>query len=186
MITPFLSTLGLVLLAEFGDKTQICALTLSLRYRKTYSVVLGAAFGFLLVDALAVIAGSLLLEFIPLSWIKIVGGFIFIAFGAYYFIKKDEEYCLTNNNRTPFISSFILISTTEMGDKTQIMVALLSAIYSNPLAVISGALIALVGLTAVTVIVGNRLLDRVPLKKIRRITPFVFIILGILQIAFSQ
>lgn len=185
MITPFLSTLGLVLLAELGDKTQICALTLSLKYRKTYSVILGAALGFLLVDTLAVAIGSLLLELIPPSWIRIAGGVIFIAFGVYYFIRKGEEYCPTNNNRTPFISSFILISTTEMGDKTQIMVTLLSAIYSNPIAVISGALIALVGLTTITVIVGNRLLEKIPLTKVKRIVPFVFIALGILQIVFN-
>ena len=186
MLTSLLSTFALVLLAELGDKTQLCTLALALKYKKTYSIIFGAGLGFLIVDSIAVIVGSLLLDVIPLYWLKIVAGIVFIFFGIYFFFKKEEDYCPTNNNRSPFLSSFILICTTEMGDKTQIMVAVLSASYAEPLAVISGAMIALVGLTALTVLVGNKLTEKIPIKTIKKVVPIIFVVLGILQIVFHD
>jgi putative Ca2+/H+ antiporter (TMEM165/GDT1 family) len=186
MLTSLLSTFVLVLIAELGDKTQLCTLALALKYKKTYSIIFGAGLGFLIVDSIAVIVGSLLLDVIPLYWLKIGAGIMFIFFGIYFYFKKEQDYCPTGNNRSPFLSSFILICTTEMGDKTQIMVAVLSASYAEPLAVISGAMIALVGLTALTVLVGNKLTEKIPMKTINKAVPIIFIVLGILQIIFHD
>ncbi|MGQ9781214.1 MAG: TMEM165/GDT1 family protein [Nitrososphaeria archaeon] len=186
MLQSLLSTLALVLLAEIGDKTQLCTLALSIRYRRTYSLVLGAGLGFLVVDSLAVAVGVMLLDVVPLYALKILAGVVFVLFGVYFFLKREEDYCLTNNSRSPFISSFILICTTEMGDKTQVLVVVLSASYAEPLAVISGAMIALVSLTALTVLIGNKLVQRIPMQKIRKIVPIIFIALGVLRIIFHD
>jgi putative Ca2+/H+ antiporter (TMEM165/GDT1 family) len=64
------------------------------------------------------------------------------------------------------------------------MVAILSASYAEPLAVIIGAMIALVSLTVLTVLVGNKLTEKIPMKTINKVVPVIFIVLGILQIIF--
>ncbi len=185
MLQPLLSTFVLVLLAEIGDKTQLCALALSMKYR-AYPVILGAGLAFLLVDSLAVAAGTLLLEVVPLYMLRISAGVVFILFGIYFLLGREEEYCPTKANKSPFVSSFILIGSTEMGDKTQVLVALLSASYAEPFAVISGAMMALISLTALTVIVGNRLVQRIPMGQMKKVASFIFIVLGILQIIFHD
>jgi len=186
LLTSLLSTFVLVIIAELGDKTQLCTLALALKFKKTYSIIFGAGLGFLIVDSIAVIVGSLFLDLIPLYWLKIGAGIMFIFFGIYFFFKKEKDYCPTSNNRSPFLSSFILICTTEIGDKTQIMVAILSASYAEPLAVIIGAMIALVSLTVLTVLVGNKLTEKIPMKTINKFVPIIFIFLGILQIIFHD
>ncbi|MEM0054239.1 MAG: TMEM165/GDT1 family protein [Nitrososphaeria archaeon] len=107
-------------------------------------------------------------------------------FGIYFYIRRDEEYCPTNSQKSPFLASFTLISTTEMGDKTQLMVIALAATFNNPLQVISGAMVALVSISSITLFFGSKLLERLPIKKIKLIIPVIFIVVGILQIILNE
>lgn len=181
-----LFTLGTVFLAEFGDKTQLCTLALYMRYKRFFPIILGAILGFLLVDSIAVVLGLFLTSIIPLTLIRIFAGFVFIIFGIYFYIKRDEEYCPNSSQKSPFLASFTLISTTEMGDKTQLMVIALAATFNNPIQVISGAMIALVSISLITLLLGRKLLENFPIRKIKLIVPIIFIMVGVLQIMFNE
>lgn len=179
-------TLGTVFLAEFGDKTQLCALALYMKYKRFFPIILGTSLGFLFVDSIAVVLGLILTSMIPLQLVRIFAGIVFIIFGIYFYIKKDEEYYPTNNQKSPFLASFTLISTTEMGDKTQLMVIALAATFNNPLQVILGAMLALVSISSITLFFGSKLLEKFPVRKIKLIIPIIFIVVGILQIVFNE
>lgn len=77
----------MILMAEFGDKTQLMAIVLTSAYSQPVAVFFGASLAFLAVDGPCVVAGSYLGKKIKLSYIKLVSGIIFIAIGIYYLIE---------------------------------------------------------------------------------------------------
>ena len=75
----FLTTLALLFVAEFGDKTQIAVAGLA-GSTSPLPVWIGATIALLLVSALGVWAGRTLLQRLPLSWLHRVSGVIFLTF----------------------------------------------------------------------------------------------------------
>jgi len=67
-----LTSFGLVLLAELGDKTQLAVLALATRTRSPWAVFLGAGAALLVSTGLAVIVGGLLTKYLPASATKIL------------------------------------------------------------------------------------------------------------------
>ncbi len=70
MMTAYLASLGFVVLAEMGDKTQLLAMAFASRY-KWQTVMWGVFVATLVNHLLAVVAGNYLTRLIPLSYIQI-------------------------------------------------------------------------------------------------------------------
>jgi Ca2+/H+ antiporter, TMEM165/GDT1 family len=68
-----------VLVAEFGDLTQIATATLAARYHDPVSVGVGATLALWAVGALAIVGGRGLLKVIPLVWISRIAGVVMLA-----------------------------------------------------------------------------------------------------------
>jgi Ca2+/H+ antiporter, TMEM165/GDT1 family len=68
-----------VLVAEFGDLTQIATATLAARYHDPVSVGIGAVLALWAVGGLAIVGGRSLLKLIPLTWISRIAGMIMLA-----------------------------------------------------------------------------------------------------------
>jgi Ca2+/H+ antiporter, TMEM165/GDT1 family len=75
----FFTTLLLILVAEFGDKTQIAVAGLA-GSLPPWPVWLGATAALALVSGLGVWAGRTLLQRLPLHWLHRLGGGIFLLF----------------------------------------------------------------------------------------------------------
>ena len=60
---------GVILVAEFGDLTQIATATLAARYHDPLSVGVGAVLALWAVAGVAIVGGRGLLKVIPLTWI---------------------------------------------------------------------------------------------------------------------
>jgi putative Ca2+/H+ antiporter (TMEM165/GDT1 family) len=67
-----------ILVAEFGDLTQIATATLAARYHDPISVAVGATLGLWAVGALAIAGGRGLMKVIPLAWISRVAAVIML------------------------------------------------------------------------------------------------------------
>jgi putative Ca2+/H+ antiporter (TMEM165/GDT1 family) len=76
----FFTTLLLILVAEFGDKTQIAVAGLA-GSLAPLPVWIGASAALVLVSVLGVWAGRTLLQRLPLHWLHRAGGVIFLLFG---------------------------------------------------------------------------------------------------------
>jgi Ca2+/H+ antiporter, TMEM165/GDT1 family len=63
------TSFAIILVAEFGDLTQIATATLAARYHDPLSVGIGAVLALWAVAALAIAGGRGLLKVIPLTWI---------------------------------------------------------------------------------------------------------------------
>jgi putative Ca2+/H+ antiporter (TMEM165/GDT1 family) len=68
-----------ILVAEFGDLTQIATATLAARYHDPASVATGAVLALWAVGAIAIVGGRGLLKVIPLTWISRIAALIMLA-----------------------------------------------------------------------------------------------------------
>ena len=78
-MSSFFAALGIVFLAELGDKTQLVALGFGARYRLT-TVLAGVAAGYMASMLLSVVIGGLLGAALPTDAISIGGGVLFVVF----------------------------------------------------------------------------------------------------------
>lgn len=81
--SPFMAVFLTFFLAELGDKTMLTTIAMATQY-KWYMVWLGAAFGMVIADGLAVFAGMKLGKMIPEKLMKIIACVLFLVFGVYY------------------------------------------------------------------------------------------------------
>jgi len=84
----FITTFGVIFLAEMGDKTQLAAMTMSAQTRKPWAVLLGAAIALTAVSAIGVIVGGVLGNYVPLIWVKRVAAIAFIVIGVLILLNK--------------------------------------------------------------------------------------------------
>jgi putative Ca2+/H+ antiporter (TMEM165/GDT1 family) len=80
-------TFGVVVVAEFGDITQVLIANLAAHYRDRVAVFSGAAAGFALVSVVGVLAGRTVTRFVPLSVVRRVSGAALLGFGIYLLVS---------------------------------------------------------------------------------------------------
>jgi Ca2+/H+ antiporter, TMEM165/GDT1 family len=78
----FVTTFGLIFLAEMGDKTQLAAMTMAASSKKPWAVFIGASIALACVSAIGVAVGGLLGNYLPLEWIKRAAAIAFIIIGV--------------------------------------------------------------------------------------------------------
>jgi len=77
-----LTAASVVGLAEFGDLTQLATAGIATRYSAPIAVALGAWCALASVAALAVTAGSWIVQHVPLKMVQRVAGVVFVGFGV--------------------------------------------------------------------------------------------------------
>ena len=84
----FITTFGVIFLAEMGDKTQLAAMTMAAESKKPVAVFVGAALALVCVSAIGVAVGGLLSSYVPIIWIKRVSAVAFIVVGVLILMDK--------------------------------------------------------------------------------------------------
>lgn len=159
---------ALVLLAEMGDKSQLVCMAIAAR-QPARLVLIGATAAFAVLNILAVAIGGSLAHLLPTAWVLAVAALMFAYFGiqacreAWHQQAEDDVVCQPISRKRVVWSTFSLIAIAELGDKTQLSVAALSANYP-PLSVWLGATLGLAVTTAIGVVVGCTLLRRLNMQ----------------------
>lgn len=83
----FWTTFATVFLAEVGDKTQLAAMTATVRSGQIWTVFLAASAALVCATAIGVAVGGALFKYIPEPAIKWAAGCAFIAVGLWVLIK---------------------------------------------------------------------------------------------------
>jgi rubrerythrin len=78
----FISTFGLIFLAELGDKTQFAVMAATASKRSVLSIFLGASLALILSTLIAIAAGTILRRFVPDTVLQTGAGLLFLIFGA--------------------------------------------------------------------------------------------------------
>ena len=182
---PWLTSAGttflLVGLAEFGDKSQLVCMTLAARHRGL-PVVSGAILAFAILNLLAVLFGAAVAAWLPEWLVTLAVAVLFAIFGisALRYEEEDEDDKVEEMRGHGIVATtFLLIFLAEFGDKTQLAVAGLGST-SEPSAVWAGATVALATTSALGVFAGRKLLNRLPLLWIHRISGVFFLLLAII------
>jgi putative Ca2+/H+ antiporter (TMEM165/GDT1 family) len=84
----FLTTFGVIFLAEMGDKTQLAAMTMAAQSKRPWAVFIGSALALTAVSAIGVVVGSVVGNYIPLVWIKRAAAVAFIVIGVLILMDK--------------------------------------------------------------------------------------------------
>ncbi|MDW8068164.1 MAG: TMEM165/GDT1 family protein [Anaerolineae bacterium] len=82
----FLSTFGLLLLAEMGDKTQLAAIAQVCKFQQPWAVFLGATLALALVTGLGVLLGQLLATLVPGIILRRLAATAFVVMGILMWI----------------------------------------------------------------------------------------------------
>ena len=88
MSKVFWTSLGIMFLAEIGDKTQLAAISLASRYRSPLTVFAGAALAMVCATAIGIAIGSYLPLVIGEKAVRFVSGGLFIIFGLLILVGK--------------------------------------------------------------------------------------------------
>ncbi|WP_256107625.1 TMEM165/GDT1 family protein [Streptomyces sp. ODS05-4] len=167
-----LTAFGLIFLAELPDKTMFASLAMGTRMRPLY-VWFGTSTAFLVHVAIAVGAGSLL-TLLPGTAVKLVSAALF-AFGAVVLFRaggdddEEEGGAKTVTGFWPvYTTAFMAVFISEWGDLTQITTANLAAT-NGWLPTAIGSAAALMSVSALALLVGRFIAQRVPLRTVQRI-----------------
>ena len=181
-LTPLIASLTLFSLMEFGDKTHIAVITLSMKSRPL-EVFVGALGAFAVVDGASVLVGGIIADLIPEFWINVVSGGLFLLFGVLTLINKEEEGEVEEGGKSGLASAFSLVTLMELGDKTQFASFVLAARYGSPLLVFLGIMLGAALITGSGVVIGKGLMRIVPERYLRYAAAALFLIFGVIFLA---
>jgi Ca2+/H+ antiporter, TMEM165/GDT1 family len=173
-LNPFLISTGIVALAEIGDKTQILALLLALKFRKPWPILGGMLAATLANHAAAGAVGHYLEAFIVqwtgpglLRWGLALGFAVMAAWTLIPDKIDDGEKALGRYHMGAFFTTLVSFFLVEMGDKTQIATVALAARYSNLAAVVAGTTLGMTLANAPVIFFCSKFAEKIPLKYVR-------------------
>ena len=208
-----LAAMGLVFVAELGDKTQLVALGFGARHR-IGPVLVGMAIAYAVANLLAVVVGGLLGAALPTRAIGLVGGVLFLGFAAWSLRSDDNDAgdgggdssaggadsgadgavgdaggsadgaMPSRPARAVVVSVAVAVFVAELGDKTQLATATLAA-QGPPVLVWIGATIGIIAAGAVGVVVGRLIGARLPERATRIGSAVLFAAFGVGLIALN-
>ncbi|TEU08980.1 TMEM165/GDT1 family protein [Candidatus Bathyarchaeota archaeon] len=181
-LTPLIASLTLFSLMEFGDKTHIAVITLSMK-NKPLEVFIGALGAFAVVDGTSVLVGGLVANLIPEFWINVISGGLFLLFGVLTLINKEDEKEVKESSRSGLASAFSLVTLMELGDKTQFASFVLAARYGSPVMVFLGIMLGAALITGSGVVIGKGLMKVMPERYLRYAAAALFLIFGVIFLA---
>ena len=180
----FLVSTGIVALAEMGDKTQLLALILAVRFRRPWPIVLGILVATLANHSLAGAVGAWLTTLLGPDVLRWVLGGSFIAMAVWMLIpdRMDDEDTGAAPRLGVFGTTVIAFFLAEMGDKTQIATVVLAAQYNAYFSVVAGTTLGMMLANTPVVWLGERMTRLVPLRVVHLVSALIFFGLGLLAL----
>ncbi|NJD29844.1 MAG: TMEM165/GDT1 family protein [Chloroflexi bacterium] len=177
----WLVSIGIVALAEIGDKTQLLTLVLAARYRKPWPIVSGICFATLVNLGFAGAVGAWLSKTVGPDAMRWILGISFIAMAAWMLIpdKLDESEAAERKLGGVFLSTLVLFFFVEIGDKTQIATVALAARFDSLTAVVMGTTVGMLLANAPVAFFGDALARRLPVRAVHVVAAIIFAALGV-------
>ena len=175
-----LGAFGLVFLAELGDKSMVLAVAFAARYRP-WPVLGGIAIAAFTMLGLSTLLGAALGAALPERAVAIGGGLIFLGFGVWTLLDRDDE---DEDEDAGLRGSSVLLGVTlafliaEFGDKTMLATATLAS--TQPaLPTWLGAGLGMTVASGIAIVVGAVLGARIPERATRIAAGIAFLAFGV-------
>jgi putative Ca2+/H+ antiporter (TMEM165/GDT1 family) len=177
----FLTSTGVIALAEMGDKTQLLALLLAARFRKPTPIILGILVATLLNHGIAGFVGAWVGAWLTPQVLRWSVGLLFLAMAVWTMIpdRIEEEETRVATRLGVFGATLVAFFLAEMGDKTQIATLAMAAHYPSPVLVVAGTTLGMLIADVPAVFVGDRLSARIPMRLVHTVAALIFALLGV-------
>lgn len=180
MLAATLLSLGVVFLAELGDRSQLISMTYALRYR-WWMVLTGVALASFMVHGVSVTIGHFLGTTLPARPMAFASAIAFLVFAAWAWREgaaADETVSTTRGPRFAFltvVSSFVL---AEMSDKTTLATVALASDHDWT-GVWIGTTLGMVLADGLAIGVGVVLHQRLPAHLLHIVASLLFLMFGL-------
>ena len=182
-LEAFLVSAGAVTLAELGDKTQLLALLLAVRFRAPVAVIAGIVTAVLANHLLAGAVGTLLASVLSpgvLRWLLVAS---FVATAVWMLVPDKEPAGGERRGRYgAYGTTVITFFLVEMGDKTQVATLALAAKYHALVPVVAGTTLGMLIADVPAVLLGRVVAERIPVKVMHRVGAALFLALAALTL----
>jgi putative Ca2+/H+ antiporter (TMEM165/GDT1 family) len=115
----FLATFLSVILAEMGDRPQLLAGALAIRFHRNGAVIAGLALATLLNCILSAVGGSVIDQWISEAPLKLFAGLAYIFAGAGMLLWRRRVDPLLGWKLNAFWTAFLGLFILQFGDKSQ-------------------------------------------------------------------
>jgi putative Ca2+/H+ antiporter (TMEM165/GDT1 family) len=179
-MNPTLVSIGIVALAEIGDKTQLLAIVLAAELRKPWPIIAGIAVATLLNHFLAGVVGTLLVRAVGPQALRWLLGVSFLAMAVWMLIPDKLDQTEKRGGRFgAFVTTLVAFFFVEMGDKTQIATIALAARYDALAPVVLGTTIGMMVANVPAVLLGSVAAEKLPKRLVHAIAALLFAAIGI-------
>lgn len=178
----FLASLGLVSVAEMGDKTQLLAFVLAARFARQRGAIIAGILVATLANHLgAAFVGHQLSGWLDPQWMRWGLGLAFLGFALWALVPDRLDEGATRAARHgAFLTTLLMFFIAEMGDKTQFATVALGARYADWFAVTLGTTLGMMVANVPAVLLGHGLAQRVPLHRVRFVAAALFAAFGVM------
>ena len=180
MLAATLLSLGVVFLAELGDRSQLITLTYALRYR-WWVVLAGVAIAAFLAHGVAVTVGHFLGATLPARPMAFASAIAFLAFAVWAWRESagaDETASPTRETRFALLTVVSSFALAEMSDKTSLATITLAGNHDWR-GVWIGSTLGMVSADGAAIGVGTLLHQRLPQKPLHVLASLLFLIFGL-------
>ncbi len=183
-LEAFAVSTGVVALGEMGDKTQLLAMLLAVKFRRPVPIILGILVATLFNHATAGLVGNWVAGALGPSVLRWVIGISFIAMAGWMLVpdKIDADEAAGPPRFGVFGTTLVAFFLAEMGDKTQIATVALAARYDDLVSVVAGTTLGMMLADVPAVFIGEKIAAKVPMKLVHGIAAAIFAVLGVLTL----
>jgi putative Ca2+/H+ antiporter (TMEM165/GDT1 family) len=176
-----LTSIATVALAEIGDKTQLLAIVLAARFRQPWPIIAGILFATLANHLGAAWLGFAAASLLDGKGFRYLIAASFIAMAAWTLIPDtfEEKEKEGPGRFGAFVTTLVSFFLVEMGDKTQIATMALGARFHDVGAVALGTTMGMLVANVPAVLLGQALIERIPLRAVRIVAALLFLGLGL-------
>jgi putative Ca2+/H+ antiporter (TMEM165/GDT1 family) len=179
MLIAALVSLGVVFLAELGDKSQLISMTYALRHR-WWVVLSGVAIAAFLVHGLSVTVGHFLGLTLAERPVAFAPAIAFFVFAAWTWRERRDDGSAPPAPEHRFVLMAVVSSyaLAELGDKTMLATMALASDH-NWAGVWVGATLAMVLADGLAIAAGALLHRRLPERLVRAVASLLFVLFGL-------
>jgi putative Ca2+/H+ antiporter (TMEM165/GDT1 family) len=138
----------------------------------------------LVISLISALLGEAMGSALPLFWINLLAGLLFIGFGLWTLRGEEEtsEKPMARVPKWPLMTVAATFFLAELGDRTMLATVMVASRERSFIAVWFGSTLGLFLANVLAIVVGKMLGKRLPEKVIRYGTAFIFIASGLLAL----
>ena len=185
MLAAFLLSLGVIILAELGDKSQLIALAFATRF-PALPVLVGITLATAAVHLVSVLVGVVLGAALPTRAIQVVAAVAFFGFALWTLrgdsLDDDDLEQVESTTRSAVVAASVAFFLAELGDKTMLATITLASRetgFWTLFGIWLGSTVGMVAADGLAIWVGKVLGARLPEKVVKYGAAALFFVFGV-------